>query len=714
MVKRFEETVNIRQVDPSTGFGAASNSLLNRLNQFGQQATSIARKKAVEKGIEEAQQVELRKKDGLTQAPEAREVSFGERILSGNITQEAYTKTLNNAYLASVGNDAREAIRGIESQNPDNIVAFNEQVAGYANGVLSGIDQSVRPEVQSFIDGQISNARARVHDKTIKKTKADAAAETSTAIQAFANESALLSREGNQLGAAESIAQSFILIDGMVETGDMRSDKAAILKREIERESSEQVLRKGFDDLASSEGLEAAFNELESISNKPAKGWTPDEWDQFISSEQADLRQKSVRVQQGKAQNDLETSRQVSNLKIQINTGMDLEGNELDPSKILGEIEGLFNSGAVSESERSSMITSVIKKQQTDAELALKKQKVALRINGNTQIAVTQEEIDLTWDEDISAAVEQLPVNAQNTAIAQFVDSTKTIPTEVKRQVTSNLNSEDPELVANSADLMDRLDDIRGIPENNFSPADRAFAESVVELQKNMDPLEAIKLARQNTNPNDKGRIEARQGIIKESEFDLEYPDIVENAFDPFFGAPTTDQISQGQLTREYSVLFEQHFLAGMSQDAAKNKSLQILKRNWGETNVTGKAKAIKYPPEDYYAVNGSVDYIGRDLFTSISDQNIGLPEFKKEDIILISDQVTARESTVGRPSYMVMIDGGDQGLLPLIGFRYIPDMQKQIDKETKENEKRVSEGRKSKVESQKQVIKNLFSKRLL
>lgn len=705
MATRFEETVNIRQVDTSTGFAAASNSLLSRLNQFSTQATGLARKAAVQKGIDEAQQVDLRKKDGLTQAPETREVSFGERILSGNITQNAYNKTLKNAYMASIGNDVRERIKGIESENPDNIVAFNEQVARFTKGVIGGVDQSARQEVQSFIDGQVSNARARVHDKAIKKNKAEAAAEIFLAINAFSDDSASLSREGNQLGAAEAIAQAFTLIDGMVDSGDMRADVAAIKKREIEREASEQVLRKSFDELANSKGLEVAFNELEAISNKPATGWTPDEWDNFVASEQADLRQKAVRIQQSKAKNNLEISRQISNLKIQINTGIDLEGNELDPSKILGEIEGLFNSGAVSESERSSMITSIIKKQQADADLALKKQKVALRISGNTQIAVTQDEIDLTWEEDISLAVAEMPLVLQNTAIAQFVDATKIIPTEVKRQVTSNLNSEDPLLVANSADLMDRLDDVRGIPENNFSPTDRAYAESVVGLMKNMDPLEAIKLARQNTNPNDKGRIDARKFTIKDDKLPLEYPGIIKSEFAPFFGFVSVDQVSQGQLTREYSVLFEQHFLAGMSQNSAKEKALQILKRNWGETNVTGKAKAIKYPPEDYYAVNGSVDYIGRDLFTSVVDQNVGLPEFKREDIILISDQTTARESAGGNPSYMVMINMGDQGLMPLIGFRYLPDMQKQIDKVKKENEKRVTEGRKP--ISQKDIFKS-------
>lgn len=295
MPTRFEETVNIRQVDTSTGFAAGSNSLLNRLNQFSNKATGLARKSAVEKGVEEAQQVELRKKDGLTQAPEKREVSLGERILTGNITQDAYNKTLSNAYMASIGNDIREKVRGIESENPDNIVAFNEQVAGFAKGVIGGVDQSARQDVQSFIDGQISNARARVHGKTIQKNKAEAAAETFSAINAFSDDSASLSREGNQLGAAEAIAQAFTLIDGMVDSGGMRSDKAAIAKREIEREASEQNSRKNFDDVIAKEGPLEAQKKLDKIRGKAPRGWTPDEWKTYTNSQQADINRQLSR-----------------------------------------------------------------------------------------------------------------------------------------------------------------------------------------------------------------------------------------------------------------------------------------------------------------------------------------------------------------------------------------------------------------------------------
>jgi len=112
-----------------------------------------------------------------------------------------------------------------------------------------------------------------------------------------------------------------------------------------------------FDDIATDQGIPTAFEELEAIANKPKKGWTPDEWDSFIKSEQADLRQKSVRVQQAKAVNDLATARQVSELKVMANTGLDTQGNAVEASRIMGETEALFNSGAISGNERSSIMT---------------------------------------------------------------------------------------------------------------------------------------------------------------------------------------------------------------------------------------------------------------------------------------------------------------------------------------------------------------------
>ena len=66
---RFQEQSNIRQVNTETGFAQASNSLLNRLNQFSSAAESIAKQSTGRSGVEEAQQVSLQKEGGNTQAP---------------------------------------------------------------------------------------------------------------------------------------------------------------------------------------------------------------------------------------------------------------------------------------------------------------------------------------------------------------------------------------------------------------------------------------------------------------------------------------------------------------------------------------------------------------------------------------------------------------------------------------------------------------------
>lgn len=289
MVKRFEETIDIRKVSTDTGFSQASNSLLNRLEQFSQQATSVAATKSAESGAAEAAQVELEKEDGIAKAPKKREISFGERILTGGISTKQYNKSLETAYFASLGNDIKEGVKGIEAENASNILEFNEKVSGFANGVLQGVDPSTRQKVSQFLDNQITDSRVRVHSNTIKRTKSEAAAESAAAVTSFSNESAVLSREGNKTGAAEQILNAFETIDGMVAAGELKSDRAATLKREINREASEQTNRKKFDDLIKKEGALEAEKELNKIKGKPPKGWTPDEWDTYTSSQQTDI-----------------------------------------------------------------------------------------------------------------------------------------------------------------------------------------------------------------------------------------------------------------------------------------------------------------------------------------------------------------------------------------------------------------------------------------
>jgi len=300
VAKRFTDEVAIRQQDLSTGFAQGANTLLSRLQSFKQSTERLIDVTETQRGEEEAQQVIAEGKPF-----KRKEAGIVEQVLTGGVATAQYNKSLETAYLAGLGNDAKEAINGIEAENPDNIAQFNDKARGYVSGVLKTVDPSVRNQVSQFLDGQVTNSRIRVHRNTIRKNKADAAAESAVAVAGFSNESARLAREGNEIGAAEQMVSAFTTIDGLVESGDLKADRAAVMKREINREASEQTNRKKFDDLIKDEGPLEAEKELNKVKGKPPKGWTPDEWDTYTNSQQVDInrqlaKQKSVRQEVNK------------------------------------------------------------------------------------------------------------------------------------------------------------------------------------------------------------------------------------------------------------------------------------------------------------------------------------------------------------------------------------------------------------------------------
>ena len=702
--QRFTDKVQVQAQNTGTGFAQGASSVLQKLQKFGQSTDRVIAIQQAQAGLEEA--------EGETDISKKREASLGEKILTGGVKTAAYNKALETSYLAGISNDTREQIAAIEAENPNDITLFNEKVSAYIAGMSKEVDPSVREQVLQFADNQVTNARIRVHGNTIRKNKQIAAAESNKAIETFGQDAAKLAREGNVIGSAEAVQNAFTVIDSMVESEDLLPDQAARMKRGIEREASEQSLRLQFDGLIESEGVQAAFDRLEELEEKPAKGWTPDEWDTFVRSQRADITGEAVRLQKQNAGNKILHAKEVSDLKIMASTGVNLQGEPVTPSKIIGEAERLFSEGKLTGNERANIIGGVINEQKQQAENAFVKQKVARRLAGDAVLDLTQKDVDLTWNEDLAPEVNQLPPEAKNATIAEFVNSTKIIPSAVNTEIKNGLISDDPEVVAQAAGLIDRLDSVRGIADEKLTPNERAFANAVTGLMQNMEPAEAIKLARENTNPNDQGRIDARVSQIKDEKWRDKYTDEVEGEFAGFFG--DLDPVALGQMSKEYGVLFEEHFKAGMDYGAARDKAFQLLERNWKSTNATAKSRTMKYAPEDYYSVNGSVEYIQKDLSKSVRSASLGLPEFEAEDLVLISDQQTAREAAAGKPSYLVMIDRGDEGLFPLIKYRYIPNMQEQLETVKSENEKRLEQERGQAIteEEQREAINRLFEKR--
>lgn len=684
---RFQETQNIRQVDTRLGTAQDTSNLLNRLETFAGSAQRLVTKKAAEKGLEQASQVELTKEGGITQAPTKRKSSVAETILTGGVTTKQYNKSLETAYLASLGSDVLEGINSIEAENPSNILAFNEKASSFAAGILKGVDPSVRQEVESVISGKTLNARLRVHRSTIKKNKAIAASESEAAVEAFSNEAAKLSREGNQIGSAEAISQAFLTIDGLVESGDLAPAKAAQMKREVERESAEQTFRSGFDTVSESQGAVAALEKLDSIANEIPKGWTPDEWDTFIKSERASIGQEVTRQAQVASQLTIDQSREISNIKIQASTGTG------DAGKIVQRTETLFNEGKISPSERTSILTKIVNQQKE----ALIKSKdfalVAERLSGNDGIVIEPKTIDDYYKETMIEPLSQMDPVLKSQQQALFVDSMKHVPAAMKNEITTQLRSGDPDLIAQASELIDRIDGTPGLIDRSFTAHDRAFSGQVVSLSSNLEPAEAVKLATELTDPTNQARIDSVKSVIKTGKLADNYSSIVQDAFNPFgpFEGTQVGEIALPQITKEYKDLFEAHYEAGMSESGAKDKAIALVKRNWKKSAVTGQV--MKYAPDDYYSVAGDLDYIKTQLVNDVNKEFLFAESVNPDQVFLQATENTARTASQGEPTYRVVLVR-DGSITPLYGLSWKPNMKKQIAKVEKENEEELTKRR--------------------
>lgn len=698
MAKRFTESVQLQPQNLDTGAAQGMMNLASRLDQFAAAGRREGARAGARIGAQEGAQQELETTivDGheVTAAPKRREASLLDIIASGGERTSAFNRTVGTAYIASIANDNREALAGIETATPDDIASFNNKADGYIKGVMENVDPVLRGAVKQNLDDLLTSGRIRVQGRAETKVLNQANASLQKTSLESSRAAGNAARSGDNLQAQEALANAFVAIDARVAAGDMTSAQALAFKEKHRLEVKEQTLKHGFDQLFENnkpveEQFHDAYEHLKSIAGEAPKGWTNDEWDRFIDGQQADLGSRANREKKLQAEQSQEIALQVSNLKIKASTGMG------EPSAVMQEANDLFASGDITGKERASIISKVINGLKQGAEKQEKEtahlSNVAARLAGDKSQVVSQKDIDFAWDEKYSKGLSDDPV-LKSAQITEFIDDTKAIPTAVKQQVINDINSEDPDLIVNAADFIDRIDVVRGLPENSFSANERAMSKAMSGLIKNMVPKEALALARRATDPNDRARIDLRTEQIKEmkkppwNKRPLNYITVVQDLFDD------AAEHDEAALANEYGALFEQHYIAGMTREEAETTAAKILERNWGDFN----GQFMKYPPSDSYMVAGNSDYIVDQLYSDVLEFGMGGLEFEKDDIVLMSNQQTARTKSAGQPIYGVSVFVEGEGLIPLVGFKWMPDTQAEIARLEKKHETSVRTKRES------------------
>jgi hypothetical protein len=559
MARRFEETVNIQPQSFATGAPQALQSLSARLEQFASTRQRQADVAAVQRGQQAAQQVQLEKEGGITQAPKLKD----EPLFFGTIEAKAHNKALQAAYISSIGTDIKTQVGLFEGRNPDNLVAFNAAIDGLRAGLDKSVDPSVKQQALGFLDERSSSARIRVQNAGIKKQNDAARDEIFTSIESFADSAATEARNGDNLLAAKDLENAFAAIDAAVDSGFLSIGQAREQRREIEREATEQTLRREFD-IKSDESLPEAFELIDKKRKKVPRGWTPDEWDRYLTSQNVELNRKASRLNKEvvKMTQDLEDSENLER-------GLQFTDPDIpaDPSK--------------SGQDRKDVNTAFEH--------------------------LSQQWANLSGEEQL-----------QN--VQSFVLDTGIIPDALISRSAASMRSGNTDSVVVWSRVINDLADspnpsiLRDLPQQT-----RAVALQVkTSTDAGIDTQIAIDIARKNTyglTDADRKKIKLETQAIRPDLPNI-LEDVLDKHFDPGFFTLQPD-VNPG-IQADFNVAFEQFMVMtdGNSEQSSKLAS-GAIRENWGANRIDGDTRMQKFAPSVFYSVPGVDDDWMEDQFES-------------------------------------------------------------------------------------------------
>lgn len=556
MAQRFQEKIQLQRVNTSTGAAQGLMSLSDRLNQFkslGSQAMGagfqVLKEEQTERGLKSGKAVPIVKKEGVTQAPEFKEVP---RFLGAE--QKAHNIALKASYLASLDNDNREAMNEIFTANKDNTVGFNESVGGYIKGVVSGVDPSVRTEVLTDLERTSSMMRTKVHNNEIEKQKRVATIELKDNIKSATDQSLADARNDDKSSSAENMVKAFETLNAGAKAGLWTQTEADTQKREIEKGATSQGVFKRIDDIAN-ENIPAAFKAVDEMSQKIPKGFSPDEWRAVVTEAHGNVARKRAALQARK-------------------TGLKKEIDFMDSVE-----RGIsFDSANPGDPAKGSQDRKDI---------------------NNAFIYTADIE---GWND--------LPIKDQFNKTVDFIKTKGMIPSAVTSKINATFRSGAPDLVLVYSELIKNItEDPNTAVISKDIPSDaKAMSMSVIDsTSAGIDLETATEIARKNIGGlSEPKRDEIR---VKVQEQRLNMPALLEGMVDdhydpswiPFFGEEP--DINQAMMS-DFGVNFSK-FMTKTDGDVGQSQKLAFdaLTNVWGATSIGGDKRLMKYSPETFYAV---------------------------------------------------------------------------------------------------------------
>lgn len=668
------------QIGAPTVSGGASTGTAQALSNWSSQRSQEKAAKNMQSALQEGQNTVIEKKDGKRVMPEKREALFG---FIGGKTAEQYNRGLQNAYVLSVDRDNTTELGRIAQESNGDVNLFDEQANAYLKSMLATVDPVARDSIAASAQGIRDRAFQSVQRLGISKHLKQAEDSRIAAATTYSDEASKYSFSGDHQGAQENILKLKASYDAMVEAGDVAPEVADRMfqkeyKRAIGNGYKGELFRKAETD------IDGAISQLDNLERPD--NFTPEEWDSFMGQALSGINEIATLKRQQEADRNIQMETEISNLEIMSRTGIGLP-----PEEVIARADELFQQGDLSMGKRTAIISGVIKGQGQRKQKAINYDAVAKRLGGQKDVVLEKSWIDGFYDEKFHPMLStgQYGETSIESAKANFVDRMKYVPTAMKDEISTYLKSDDPELITKASTLMDKIDEIPGITDQ-FGKHERALASVTADLMANLSPAEAVAKAREITNPANQAQIEGRRSAIKQlvKDKDLNYLDAVRDRYEGWFSGVKVGAETEARLEKEYKDLFDAHYELGMTQDGADKAAKRLLGRNWGKW----QGRVLKHSPEKYYEVNGSTDYVQKQLKRFVQDNTVGT---SYNDVILVADEVTDRTASNGNPAYRVMLLT-DDGIEPIVAGEtgdghWYPDREEEIKKVKDLNEEKFT-----------------------
>jgi hypothetical protein len=612
---------------------------------------------------------------GMEAAQEGQAPEVKEGFLSAiSVYDQAYNKAALNAYSSGVRVDGKKKLFELEEKyaaDPDP-VAFQNDFNGYMKGVTEGLPEDIAADLRLRLTEDAMRVQGRLADAQRTRQFDLAVANINEEISLLADEQARAARAGDDTRVEELKVQ----IENIgIENADLL-DPATLAKMEAEQRDRliiqsnlGQLDRAILDNpnLKLEERIENGKQMLRTLIANPLPELSPENQSKLESKMATRLNELETQL----VQKDTEFGIELSDYKVQVASG------NLDPVDVDQQANEWYRAGRISEPEMTSLKksarTAVAKKAETAAvNLKITKQFTDQR---DPYYVPDQSDINKYYDEVYVPSQEGATPEQRMLTDAIFIEKTRIIPSTVKNQTNAYLLSGNPELIMQAAQLIDRVDDIDGMFDQIVNKQTKALALNMVRLMEVMDPKEALRLSQQLTDPTDQNRVTALRDKIKTEKFNEKYVDWTRDI------VGETNPTSFQNAVTQYQTIFESYYLLTSDENTAREQARKMLNANYTQSTFGD----MMYAPEQYYAVNGSVEYMRDQLDEEIRSEMPNL-QFDRDNIYLLTDDATARSAAAGAPMYRVLILDDDGVFQQRSGY-FVPDVEGQKQKLQAETE---------------------------